>query len=117
MAKGRVTKDMSCDESCNKMREQRGKERKVKYLSFQATTKELELYNVQTTTNVLQQLLEFGTYGINTAFSRPAGYPAKAYLVSSAGLGRGVEYCSHGGLTRIDPPEIETAKGWDTAGG
>nr|VDC98918.1 unnamed protein product [Brassica rapa] len=52
---------------------------------------------------------------IYTAFSLPAGRTAKSYIASGAGLGRGLGTAGYGGLTRKDPPEIETAAGRATA--
>ena len=48
-------------------------------------------------------------------FSLPAGRTAKSYVASGAGLGRGLGTAGYGGLTRKDPPEIETAAGRATA--
>ncbi|KAL0814828.1 hypothetical protein Bca101_071271 [Brassica carinata] len=53
---------------------------------------------------------------MRTAFSLPAGRTAKSYVASGAGLGRGLGTAGYGGLTRKDPPEIETAAGRATAG-
>ncbi|XP_009132242.1 uncharacterized protein LOC103856866 [Brassica rapa] len=53
---------------------------------------------------------------MRTAFSLPAGRTAKSYIASGAGLGRGLGTAGYGGLTRKDPPEIETAAGRATAG-
>ncbi|CAN6801798.1 unnamed protein product [Brassica oleracea] len=53
---------------------------------------------------------------MRTAFSLPAGRTAKSYVASGAGLGRGLGTADYGGLTRKDPPEIETAAGRATAG-
>lgn len=52
---------------------------------------------------------------MRTAFSLPAGRTAKSYIASGAGLGRGLGTAGYGGLTRKDPPEIETAAGRATA--
>ncbi|WZZ40087.1 hypothetical protein YC2023_036346 [Brassica napus] len=53
---------------------------------------------------------------MRTAFSLPADRTAKSYVASGAGLGRGLGTVGYGGLTRKDPPEIETAAGRATAG-
>ncbi|KAG5403076.1 hypothetical protein IGI04_009195 [Brassica rapa subsp. trilocularis] len=53
---------------------------------------------------------------MRTAFSLPADRTAKSYIASGAGLGRGLGTAGYGGLTRKDPPEIETAAGRATAG-
>ncbi|KAF3593526.1 hypothetical protein DY000_02021701 [Brassica cretica] len=44
------------------------------------------------------------------------GPDRKAYVASGAGLDRGLGTAGYGGLTRKDPPEIETAAGRATAG-
>ncbi|WZZ09174.1 hypothetical protein YC2023_095095 [Brassica napus] len=43
-------------------------------------------------------------------------HPAMSYVVSGAGLGRGLSTAGHGGLTRKEPPERETAAGRANAG-
>ena len=53
---------------------------------------------------------------MRTAFSLPAGRTANSYVASGAGLGRGLGTAGYGGLTRKDPPEIETAAGRATEG-
>ncbi|KAF2620472.1 hypothetical protein F2Q68_00041396 [Brassica cretica] len=52
---------------------------------------------------------------MRTAFSLPAGRTAKSYVAIGAGLDRGLGTAGYGGLTRKDPPDIETAAGRATA--